>query len=70
MIKTFFFAVISIALYTLLLFKQSLILDYVTRGGSYTILPIITAFVFSFVHGNFTGGFWSLFGIEAKKERR
>ena len=60
---------ISIALYTILLMNQDLINHYFGRGGVYAFLPIVTAFVFSFVHGTFTGDFWTVIGVEAAKKK-
>jgi hypothetical protein len=60
---------IAIALYAVLLAKQGLINDYFARGGVFAFLPIATAFVFSFVHGSFTGNFWTVLGVEARKKR-
>ena len=34
----------------------------------YALLPVLTAFIFSFLHGGFTGGFWTFLGIEALKK--
>ncbi len=62
--------IISIALYTALLMKQDIINAYVGKGGLYAILPIITAFLFSYVHGSFTGNFWTVLGIEAAKKKK
>lgn len=62
--------VISISLYVLLLSKQDVLNEYFGRGGIYALLPIITAFIFSFVHGSFTGNFWTLLGIEAAKKKK
>lgn len=64
-----FMGVISIALYAALLMKQDLIDEYVGRGSVYAFLPIITAFLFSYVHGTFTGNFWTVMGIEAAKKK-
>lgn len=61
--------IITITLYTLLLTNQDIINDYFGRGGLYAFLPIITAFIFSFAHGAFTGSFWSVLGVEAKKKK-
>lgn len=61
--------IISIALYTALLLNQDIINTYFGRGGVYAFLPIITAFIFSFVHGSFTSNFWTVLGVEAKKKR-
>ena len=64
------FGIISIAIYAVLLSKQTFINDYFTRGGIfYALLPIATAFLFSYIHGHFTGHFWTVVGIDAKKKR-
>jgi hypothetical protein len=65
-----FMGVLSVLLYVLLLSKQDLLNEYFGRGGMYAFLPIITAFIFSFVHGSFTGNFWTLLGIEAAKKKK
>jgi len=61
----------SAILYLLLfLFADSLIaLAEQTREGNrlYALVPIAVAMVFSFVHGAFTGHFWELLGLRAKK---
>ncbi len=62
--------IISIALYAALLMKQDIINAHVGKGGLYAILPIITAFLFSYVHGSFTGNFWTVLGIEAAKKKK
>lgn len=67
--KVVLFGIIVITLYAFLLMHQSLVNDYFTRGGLYAFLPIAAAFLISFVHGNFTGNFWTLLGIEAKKKK-
>ena len=33
----------------------------------YALVPLVIALVFSFVHGAFTGRFWDLLGLRAKK---
>lgn len=33
----------------------------------YVFAPIALAFALSYTHGNFTGVFWDLFGLKAKK---
>ena len=33
----------------------------------YALIPILIALIFSFVHGAFTGHFWDLLGLRAKK---
>lgn len=61
---------ISIALYAALLLNQDIITRYFALGGTYAFLPIATAFLFSFVHGTFTGNFWTVLGIEAAKKKK
>ena len=56
---------LSIGLYTLLMLKQDLVNATFGKGGIHALLPIATAFLFSFVHGSFTGNFWSALGFEA-----
>jgi hypothetical protein len=62
--------IVSIALYGFLLSNQGFINDYVSRGGIYALFPIAVAFLFSIVHGTFTGKFWSVLGIEAAKKKK
>jgi F0F1-type ATP synthase assembly protein I len=62
--------VVSVALYATLLLKQDLINENFAKGGMYALLPIITAFVFSYFHGNFTGHFWTVLGVEAARKKR
>lgn len=40
-----------------------------TRNGEklFALVPLAIAMVFSFVHGAFTGHFWDLLGLRAKK---
>lgn len=60
---------ISVTLYALLLIKGDAIVNYCAKGGVYAFFPIIAAFVFSYFHGGFTGSFWSVLGVEAKKTK-
>jgi hypothetical protein len=62
--------IISAALYAALLLKQDMINSTFGRGGMHAFLPIITAFVFSFIHGSFTGHFWTVLGIEAARKKK
>ncbi len=62
--------IISVALYVTLLLKQDLVNGTFAKGGLYAFLPIVTAFVFSYIHGSFTGHFWTVLGIEAAKKKK
>lgn len=59
----------SLALYVGLLTQQEIVSEYFTKGGVYAFLPIAAAFLFSLVHGNFTGNFWTVLGVEASKKK-
>ncbi len=61
---------LSAAMYTFLLTNQTTINTYFAMGGVYAFLPIATAFLFSYVHGSFTGNFWTALGIEASKKKK
>ena len=61
---------ISVALYATLLAKQDLVNSTFAKGGLYALLPIITAFVFSYFHGTFTSHFWTVLGVEASKKKK
>lgn len=67
--KMILMGLISVSLYVTLLMKQDIINEYFGHGGIYAILPIVTAFIFSFFHGSFTGNFWTVLGVEAKKKK-
>ena len=61
------FGAMSIGLYVALFRYQDWVTDVFTKGGIYTAWPILTAFVFSFIHGAFASNLLSYLGIEAKK---
>ena len=62
--------IISLTLYATLLLKQDMINSIFAKGGLYAFLPIVTAFVFSYFHGGFTGHFWTVLGVEAAKKKK
>jgi len=61
------YGLVSLALYFVLYLFEDSILAFTSRGGWYFIAPVAVAFVFSYAHGMFTGHFWDLLGIKAKK---
>jgi len=67
--KMVLLGIISIALYAALLLNQDYINATFSHGGVYAFLPILTAFLFSFFHGSFTGHFWTVLGVEASKKK-
>ncbi|HTR45338.1 MAG TPA: hypothetical protein VMH06_06480 [Thermodesulfovibrionales bacterium] len=62
--------IISAGMYGALLANQDFLNNTFGKGGLYALLPIATAFLFSFIHGSFTGSFWTVLGIEAAKKKK
>jgi hypothetical protein len=63
--KTVALGLAALVLYWLLFAYEAAILDVSARGRWYFLVPIAIAFLFSFVHGAFTGRFWDALGIKA-----
>jgi len=61
--------IVSVGLYVALLANQDFLNNTFAKGGLFAFLPIITAFVFSYFHGTFTGHFWTMLGVEASKKK-
>ena len=65
----FLSGLISGALYfALYLNNQEILAAYTRTDGWYPALPVITALVFSLAHGAFTGYFWEVLGVTAKRK--
>lgn len=73
-IATAVFGVGSLTLYLLLFaYADQLVLwAEQTRQGNKLLflIPIVIAFVFSWVHGSFTGHFWELLGVRAAGKQK
>ena len=69
-IQTISLGLISALLYFLLYHFEGPILELSKQGGWYFLVPITMAFVFSIVHGAFTGRFWDLLGVKAKSVKK
>jgi hypothetical protein len=65
---TLIFGLATVALYAAVFLNSGVVMKYFTKGSLYGLLPVATAFLFSFVHGAFTGNFWTAIGIEASKK--
>jgi len=50
---TIVWGLVSMALYAILFFNQQTVTDYFIRGGAFSLAVIVTALIFSFVHGAF-----------------
>lgn len=70
-VSAFLFGIASIVLYGLLLSNSELFVEWAQRTQQgeklLFLIPIAVAFIFSWVHGNFTGHFWESMGLKAAK---
>ena len=57
----------SAALYAALYLLAGQIVERSAQGGWTFVIPVAIAFLFSMVHGAFTGHFWDVLGFKAKK---
>lgn len=57
----------SALLYAFLFWNEAEVLEISRRGRGWFVVPVAIAFVFSIVHGAFTGLFWDVLGVRAKK---
>ena len=61
---------VSGVLYLLLyLYEREIMAAFTRSDGWFPVLPVLAAFVFSFAHGAFTGYFWEVLGISARREK-
>jgi hypothetical protein len=70
LLRAALFGAISVGLYILLYLFSDQILAYSKEGRWFFVIPIGIAFLFSIVHGNFTGQFWDLIGVKAKTTKK
>lgn len=74
LVKAVLYGAASIALYVLLYLyaDETVELARRTQGGEkiWFLVPIAIAFVFSYVHGAFTGYFWDAVGLKAADRNR
>ena len=59
--------ILSGALYlALYLYEREIMESFSRSDGFYPALPVVTALVFSFVHGAFASCFWDIVGVTAR----
>ncbi|MBG3877421.1 hypothetical protein FVW20_10410 [Desulfovibrio oxamicus] len=66
--KTIIFGILSAALYAGVFAFADTIAAHFAQGSYWAAGPIATVFLFSYVHGEFTGNLWSVLGIEATRK--
>ncbi len=67
-LKTLVLGAISLSAYVLLFKNEAWVMETFTKGGIYTLFPVLAAFFFSFVHGPFGSDLLRCLGLEAKKK--
>lgn len=68
-LRTIGLGLLSLVLYILLFTNAEAILMMSLQSGWGFLVPIGIAFLFSFVHGAFTGGFWDMVGLKAQTRK-
>ena len=62
--------IVSGALYLLLyVYEREIMAAFTRTDGWFPALPVLAALVFSFAHGAFTGYFWEVLGIKARRKK-
>ncbi len=62
--------IVSGALYLLLyLYEREIMAAFTRTDGWFPALPVLAALVFSFAHGAFTGYFWDVLGVKARRAK-
>jgi hypothetical protein len=62
------FGAVSLVGYIALITNQQWVNETFTMGGWHAAYPVVTALIFSFIHGAFASNLLSVLGIEAKKK--
>ena len=65
--KTVALGAVTSVLYALLFLLEGPVLELSAQGGWCFLIPVAIAFTFSLAHGAFTGNFWDVLGVKAKK---
>ncbi|MBI5120681.1 MAG: hypothetical protein HZA67_06725 [Rhodospirillales bacterium] len=68
-LRTILLGVVSLVLYIILFSNENAVLEISMAKGWGFLVPIAIAFLFSFVHGAFTGGFWDMLGLKAQTRK-
>lgn len=62
------FGAISLTGYLVIFNNERLVTTEFTMGGWHAAYPVLTALLFSFIHGAFASNLLSVLGLEAKKK--
>jgi hypothetical protein len=64
--KMLLFGAMSLGAYLYLFSNEALVTNTYTLGGWYAVLPVGTAFLFSFMHGAFASNLLNVLGLKPK----
>ena len=65
--KTLISGTITGAVYAIFFKYSETIMHYLTKGGIYTLLPVVSVFALFYLHGSFLSSFWSALKSESSK---
>lgn len=65
--KMVLFGAMSMCAYFMVFSNETMVTKTFTLGGWHAAFPVMTAFLFSFVHGAFASNLLTVLGLEAKK---
>lgn len=68
--QTILWGIVSLVAYLLVFLNQQTVTYYFTQGGFYALVVIITALVFSFIHGAFANYLLEAVGIRAIQKQK
>lgn len=69
-IKAVAWGTLSVSLYYAMFQYEDVILAFSIKPIWSVVLPVTVAFLFSIVHGNFTGYFWDALGVKPKSQTK
>lgn len=70
LMQTFGYGAGAVALYAAMFANADAIMEITKKGGVMAAVPLALAFLFSYVHGHFTGAFWTALGIDASSKTK
>ncbi len=63
--KALLFGILSAGIYAAVFLNSATVMKYFTKGGFYNVLPVLTVFVVSYIHGSFASNVWTALGVNA-----
>lgn len=63
--KALLFGILSVGIYAAVFTNADMVMKYFTKGGFFNVLPVLTVFAVSYIHGSFASNVWTALGINA-----